>query len=102
MKRADFSDTLTGDLMRHTMSSNIQPRGSMSTLNQVVQQLQAKRRQTEQELERINLAIRALSSLGGTTGLVVRRKPEFSKAGLARIAAAQRKRWARIKAAQKK
>jgi hypothetical protein len=88
--------------MHHTMPSNIQPRGIMSTLNQVVQQLQAKRRQTEQGLERIDQAIRALSSLGGTTGLVMRRKPKFSKAGLARIAAAQRKRWAKIKAAQKK
>jgi hypothetical protein len=31
-----------------------------------------------------------------------RRKPRFTKAGLARIAAAQRARWAKIKAAQKK
>jgi hypothetical protein len=64
--------------------------------------LQARRRQTEQELEKLNLAIKALDSLEGTSEPTVRRKPKFSKAGLARIAAAQRKRWAKIKAAQKK
>jgi hypothetical protein len=74
----------------------------MSTLNQVVQQLQMQRRQTEQQLEQINQAIKALASLGGPSGPVVRRKPQFSKAGLARIAAAQRKRWAKIKALKKK
>jgi hypothetical protein len=74
----------------------------MATLNQVVHQLQARRRQTEQELEKLNLAIKALDSLGGTLEPSVRRKPKFTKAGLERIAAAQRKRWAKIKAGQKK
>jgi hypothetical protein len=78
--------------------------GIMTTLNQVVHQLQARRRLTEQELEKLNLAIKALT--GGTARLGrppgQRSKPKFSKAGLARIAAAQRKRWAKIKAAQKK
>ncbi|HVM62934.1 MAG TPA: hypothetical protein VMV72_18880 [Verrucomicrobiae bacterium] len=74
-------------------------------MNQVVQQLHAQRRRAEQELERLNLAIRALSSIDGTSGFVkltVRRKPRFSAAARARIAAAQRARWAKIKAAQKK
>lgn len=73
----------------------------MATLNQVVRQLQAKRRQAEQELEKINHAIHALTSLGGTSAAVARRKPKFTKAGLARIAAAQRKRWKKLKAAKK-
>jgi hypothetical protein len=80
------------------MSANIQPIGIMATLNQVVHQLQAKRRQTEQELEKINQAVRALASLGGTSEPTVRRKPKFTKAGLERIAAAQRKRWKKLKA----
>jgi len=80
------------------MSANIQPIGIMATLNQVVHQLQAKRRQTEQELEKINQAVRALASLGGTFEPTVRRKPKFTKAGLERIAAAQRKRWKKLKA----
>jgi hypothetical protein len=56
---------------------------------------------------KVQTAIKALGGvrLGtskGAVSAVVRRKPKFTKAGLARIAAAQRKRWAKIKAAQKK
>ncbi|MGO9528163.1 MAG: hypothetical protein ACLP0A_11380 [Verrucomicrobiia bacterium] len=74
-------------------------------MNQVVQQLHAQRRRAEQELEKLNLAIRALTSIDGTAGLsklTIRRKPRFSAAARARIAAAQRARWAKIKAAQRK
>ena len=77
----------------------------MSKMNQVVQQLQAQRRRAEQEIEKLNLAIRALTSIDETAGLSklsIRRKPRFSAAARARIAAAQRARWAKIKAAQKK
>jgi hypothetical protein len=76
--------------------------GTMSTMNEVVHRLQAQRRQSELQLEKLNLAIRALTSLDGTSAPAGRRKPVFTKAGLARIAAAQRARWAKIKAAQKK
>ncbi|MGD1020711.1 MAG: hypothetical protein ABSA12_15470 [Verrucomicrobiia bacterium] len=74
-------------------------------MNQVVQQLHVQRRRAEQELEKLDLAIRALTSLDGTAGLsklTLRRKPRFSAAARARIAAAQRARWAKIKAGQKK
>ena len=77
----------------------------MSSMNQVVQQLHVQRRRAEQELEKLNLAIRALTSIDGTAGLsklTIRRKPRFSAAARARIAAAQRARWAKIKAAQRK
>ena len=77
----------------------------MSSMNQVVQQLQAERKRTAQELEKLNLAIKALTSLdgrGATLSLAVRRKPKFSAAARARIAAAQRARWAKIRAAKKK
>ena len=77
----------------------------MSNMNQVVQQLRTQRKRAEQELEKLDLAIRALISLHGTAGplrMTVRRKPKFSAAARARIAAAQRARWAKIKAAQKK
>src|ERR1039458_10747753 len=69
----------------------------MTTLNQVVHQLQARRRQTEQELEKLNLAIRALTSVGGTLEPTVRRKNRMSAAGRASIAKAQRERWAKLK-----
>lgn len=74
----------------------------MSTMNQVVRQLKAQHRRTEKEIERLDQAIKALASIGGTSARAVRRKPQFTKAGLARIAAAQRARWAKLKAAQKK
>jgi len=77
----------------------------MSSMNQVVQQLHAQRRRAEQELEKLNLAIRALTSIDGTAGLSklsIRRKPRFSAAARARIAAAQRALCAKIKAAQRK
>ncbi len=76
----------------------------MSKMNQVVQRLQSQRNQVQQELEKLDLAIRALSSLDGvaSAGLTIRRKPRFSAAARARIAAAQRTRWAKVRAAQKK
>jgi hypothetical protein len=77
----------------------------MSSINQVVQQLQIQRKRTEQEIEKLDLALKALTSLdGGSAGikLGIRRKPKFSAAARERIAAAQRARWAKIKAAQKK
>ena len=77
----------------------------MSDLNQVVHQLQTQRKRAELELEKLSLAIKALTSLEGesvaaTTG--IRRKPHFSAAARERIAAAQRLRWRKLKAAQKK
>jgi len=77
----------------------------MSGINQVVHQLQAQRRRAELEIEKLNLALKALGALNGgseSNGMGLRRKPRFSAAARARIAAAQRARWAKIKAAQKK
>ena len=75
----------------------------MSNLKQVVSHLQSQVRTKRQEIEKLNLAIEALSAVGGSTGsLINRKKPHFSAAAKARIAAAQRARWAKIKAAQKK
>jgi hypothetical protein len=74
-------------------------------MNQVVQQLHVQRRRAAQEIEKLDLALRALASLdgaGATSTMGFRRKPRFSAAARARIAAAQRARWAKIKAAQKK
>jgi hypothetical protein len=77
----------------------------MSTRNQVVKHLRARRKQSEREVEKLSLAIKALTSLERTsvgTSVGIRRKPKFSAAARGRIAAAQRARWAKIKAAQKK
>ena len=77
----------------------------MASMNQVVHHLHAQRKRAVQELEKLDLAIKALTSLDGPAGtlrMTIRRKPKFSAAARARIAAAQRARWAKIKAAQKK
>jgi hypothetical protein len=73
-------------------------------MNQVVKHLRACRKQSEQELEKLSLAIKALTSLEGklaTSSVGIKLKPKFSAAARGRIAAAQRARWAKIKAAQK-
>ncbi|MGD1018668.1 MAG: hypothetical protein ABSA12_05040 [Verrucomicrobiia bacterium] len=74
----------------------------MPTISNIVHQLETQRKLTQRELEKLDLAIKALASLDETSAPAVRRKPVFTKAGLARIAAAQRARWKALKAAQKK
>ena len=74
----------------------------MSTTTQIVNQLKTQRTKAQREIDKLNLAINALAALDGASTMPVRHKPTFSKAGLARIAAAQRARWRKIKAAQKK
>ena len=76
----------------------------MSGIKQVVRQLKVQRTSAEQQLEKLDLAIKALTSLDGKTAPmkgVVRRKPKFTAAGIARIRAAQKARWAKIKAVKK-
>jgi hypothetical protein len=76
--------------------------GIMSTLNQAVRQLQAKRRQTERELEQINQAIKALTSMGGSKSKTGpkpgRKKYKMSRAGRLAIARAKKAWWAKKKA----
>jgi hypothetical protein len=74
----------------------------MPTISDVVHQLETQRKLTQRELEKLTLAIRALTSLEGTSMPTIRRKPKISAAGIARIRAAQKARWAKIKAAQKR
>jgi hypothetical protein len=71
----------------------------MATLNQVVHQLQDRRRQTEQEVEKLSLAIKALTSLGGTLEPGGRGgKRKMSAAGRAAISRAKKAWWAKKKA----
>ena len=76
----------------------------MSGINQVVRQLKVQHKRAEREIEKLNLAIKALTSLDNKSASimgVVRRKPKLTAAGIARIRAAQKARWAKIKAAKK-
>jgi len=69
-------------------------------VHSVVSQLQQERNRLEKELRRITSALAAFGNAyrqGGTTG----RKHRISAAGRKRIAAAQRARWAKARAAAK-
>ncbi len=61
--------------------------------------LKEERQQLESRLKQVNAAISSLGSLSGHSGRGGRRK--MSAAGRARIAAAQKKRWAKWKAKKK-
>jgi hypothetical protein len=66
----------------------------MANLTSVLNQLQQERNRLTTQLGILNSAI---SALNGVSAHAVRRKGGMSAAGRARIAAAQRARWAKIK-----
>jgi len=73
----------------------------MSAINRTIKQLEAQRTSLEKEIVKLDTAVKVLKSLSpGTapapTPPVKTRK--ISKAGIARIRAAQKARWAKIKA----
>jgi hypothetical protein len=72
----------------------------MGTVSKIVKQLTKERDRVEKHLSGLNAAISAFVGVyKGTKPARQRRK--ISAAGRARIAAAQRKRWAKIKAKKK-
>ena len=80
----------------------------MLTLTTAVRQLKQERARTQREVEKLDAAIRVLSGLTGTKrGLGrgragVGKRRTMSAAARKRIAAAQRARWAKWKAAHPK
>jgi hypothetical protein len=80
----------------------------MANMSQILGQLQAERRQVEAELGKIDAAISALQGLGAKSagnsnrGGGAPRRRVMSAAARKRIADAQRARWAKWKAKQKK
>jgi len=81
----------------------------MSNLAQVVQRLREERGQLQGRIEQLDEALKALTSLRGVPGIDRRRGPAqapgkrrtMSAAARKRIAAAQRARWAKWKAARR-
>jgi hypothetical protein len=65
----------------------------MTNLAGVVQQLREERDQAAKVVERLDAAIAALTGVGRRTGT----RRTISAAGRARIAAAQRARWAKVR-----
>lgn len=76
-----------------------------SLMQSVVNQLQKERTRLEDELRRVTAAMTAFGKvyMRGSRGRAggARKKPIISAAGRKRIAAAQRARWARVRAAKK-
>jgi hypothetical protein len=73
-------------------------------MQSVVSLLQEERTRLEDELHRVTAALSAFGQVymhGKKPEAAVRKKRTISAAGRKRIAAAQRKRWAKVKAAKK-
>jgi hypothetical protein len=70
-------------------------------MQSVVSQLQRERLRLEDELHRVTAALTAFGKVYMRGGKPTRRKHTISAAGRERIAAAQRARWAKVKAAKK-
>jgi hypothetical protein len=73
----------------------------MTLYTDAVKLLKQRRQGLVEQLGNIDVAVRALGGVR-TDGATTRRKPHFTAAARERIAAAQRARWRKIKAAQKK
>lgn len=74
-------------------------------MQSVVGQLQKERMRLEGELRRVTAALTAFGKVymqGSKPGRAARKKSTISAAGRERIAAAQRARWAKVKAGKKK
>ena len=77
------------------------PEGAhMENLNRVVAELKSEQRRLERQLQEVKRAVEVLKRMGGRGP--GRRTRDISAAGRARIAAAQRARWAKVRAGKRK
>jgi hypothetical protein len=70
-------------------------------MQSVVSQLQKERKRLEDELHRVSAALTAFGKVYLRWNKAIGKKRTMSAAGRKRIAAAQRARWARVRAAKK-
>jgi hypothetical protein len=76
----------------------------MPNLSGIVRQLKTQRDRAQKEVERLNAALLALGNLGnqnGRRGHTAKKRKRLSVAARKKIAAAQRARWAKWKAARR-
>ena len=74
----------------------------MFAIDQAIRQLQDRKQQAEREIQKLNLAINALRQLdGNATAPTANAKRGLSVAARRKIGAAQKARWAKIKAGKK-
>jgi len=71
-------------------------------MQSVVSQLQKERIRLEDELHRVTAALTAFGKVYLRGNKLTRKKRTISAAGRKRIAAAQRARWAKVRATKKK
>jgi hypothetical protein len=75
----------------------------MPDLSNILTDLQARRKEIQHELHSLESAISALRGVStGSRVSGMRRRPKLSAAARKRIADAQRARWAKVRAQQKK
>jgi hypothetical protein len=70
----------------------------MATINGIVKQLKKERDRVEKQLLGLNAALSAFAGVYAGKARSTRKKRTISAAGRKRIAAAQRARWAKIRA----
>ncbi len=78
---------------------------AQTLVNSVIDQLQHERNRLENELHRVSAALTAFGKVyfqGKKAKSVTGKKRTISAAGRKRIAAAQKARWAKVRAAKKK
>jgi hypothetical protein len=76
----------------------------MSNIAQVLTRLREDRKQAEQQVQKLTLAINVLEKIGGNSsfaGRTGRAKRVLSAAGRRRISLAQKARWARMRHGKK-
>lgn len=74
----------------------------MGTVSKIVKQLKKERDRVEKQLSGLNAALGAFTKAYSAKPTTTGKKRTISAAGRKRIAAAQRARWAKIKAKKKK
>jgi hypothetical protein len=72
----------------------------MGNVSSIIGQLKKERDRVAKQLSGIEAAIKAFTSAYGGTGKPGRKRRKMSAAGRAKIAAAQRRRWAKVRAAK--
>jgi phosphoribosyl-dephospho-CoA transferase len=72
-----------------------------SLVQDVFKQLEQERTRLEDQLHRVTAALTAFGKVYMGGGKITRKKRTISAAGRKRIAAAQRARWAKVRAAKK-
>jgi len=93
---------------RRARCYNANPRGIMLNLTMAIRQLKRERDQARSRLAQLDAALKVLSGLGsvkrsfGRGRTLAKKRRTMSDAARKRIAAAQRARWAKWKAAKRR